>query len=102
MTTTCTITTQPSCCGCRRCARSTRCSPCCGAALRCSSARSYSATARVAGQRQQGCPVAACAEDGVTDASRQELCRAARQIDGAVVTSCYLVSRLLSLTARCF
>src|SRR5208282_3882778 len=66
------------------------------------SGQGYSATARVAGQRQQGCPVAACAEDGVTDASRQELCRAARQIDGAVVTSCYLVSRLLSLTARCF
>ncbi|HSZ92552.1 MAG TPA: hypothetical protein VK822_24620, partial [Acetobacteraceae bacterium] len=31
----------------------------------------YSATVRMCGERQQGCPVAACVEDGVTGASRQ-------------------------------
>ena len=31
----------------------------------------YSATVRMSGERQQGCPVAACVEDGVTGASRQ-------------------------------
>ena len=31
----------------------------------------YSATVQMAGQRQQACPVAACKEDGVTDAARQ-------------------------------
>jgi hypothetical protein len=29
----------------------------------------YSATSQMAGQRQQACPVAACEEDGVTDAA---------------------------------
>ena len=38
--------------------------------LACFAAR-YSATVRMSGERQQGCPVAACVEDGVTGASRQ-------------------------------
>jgi hypothetical protein len=42
----------------------------------------YSATARMAGQRQQGCPVAAHGGDGVTAGTRQGLCRAARHEDG--------------------
>ena len=40
-----------------------------GNAMRASSA--YSATVRMSGERQQGCPVGACLEDGVTGASRQ-------------------------------
>jgi hypothetical protein len=62
----------------------------------------YSATARMAGQRQQGWPVAAYEEDGVTDAARQGLCRAARHVDGGLVASYSLLSRLVSLVARCF
>ena len=62
----------------------------------------YSATAQMAGQRQQGCPVAACGEDGVTDAARQVSCCTARHVDEAVMTSLCLMSRLLSLAARCF
>ena len=42
----------------------------------------YSATARMAVQRQQGWPVAACGEDGVTARARQGLCRAARHVCG--------------------
>jgi len=41
-------------------------------------------------------------EDGVTDAARQGLCRAAGHVVCSVATSCTLVSRLLSLVARCF
>ena len=42
----------------------------------------YSATARMAGQRQQGWPVAACWEDDVADAARQVLCRGAAEFVG--------------------
>ena len=62
----------------------------------------YSATVRMAGQRQQACPVAACEEDGVTDAARQVWCCTARHVDDAVMTSLCLMSRLLSLVARRF
>jgi hypothetical protein len=62
----------------------------------------YSATVQMAGQRQQACPVAACEEDGVTDAARQVSCCTARHVDDAVMTSLCLVSRLLSLAARRF
>jgi hypothetical protein len=57
---------------------------------------------RMAGQRQQACPVAACEEDGVTDAARQVWCCTARHVDDAVMTSLCLMSRLLSLVARRF
>jgi hypothetical protein len=62
----------------------------------------YSATIRMAGQRQQACPVAAREEDGVTDAARQVSCCTARHVDDAVMTSLCLMSRLLSLGARRF
>ena len=62
----------------------------------------YSATVRMAGQRQQACPVAACEEDGLTDAARQVSCCTARHVDDVVITSLWLMSRLLSLVARRF
>ena len=68
----------------------------------CCATASYSATVQMAGQRQQACPVAACEEDGVTDAARQVSCCTARHVDDAVMTSLCLVSRLLSLAARRF
>ena len=62
----------------------------------------YSATARMAGQRQQGWPVAAWWRDGVADGAGQGLCRGARQIGSVVMTSDWLVSCLLSLAVRRF